>query len=422
MSESLLKRVAADQIRVRREIADDLEASKAAFEIIEDIRKRGAEALVEYGRRFGDIESNEKWIYDRGDFEQAYESLCAEKRALLKNTAARIDAFAKAQRKCLVDLSADVEGGKAGHFVRPVERAACYAPGGRYPLPSSVLMTVIPARAAGVKTVWVASPGPKVEILAACAVAGADFLLGIGGAQAIAALAFGAGDVPACDVIVGPGNAFVTAAKRLVSGQVRIDMPAGPSEYVVVADGSADPACVAADMLAQAEHDPDAMVALVALDEKTALGVQRELAAQLADLPTADIARRALQNSFFTVAPDVETAISICDLIAPEHLSVMAPNAGKIASKLKNYGALFIGSKTAQALGDYGAGPNHVLPTGGAARSFGGLSVFNFLKISTWIHIEDLGKAQTLYAEAADLAEMEGLKAHRNSLLIRIKK
>ncbi len=422
MSESILRRIKPDQIKARRTTGADMEATAKALEIVADVQKRGRKALLDYGLRFGDIQKDEKWIFDQSDFDEALASLPVDKRDLLRAMAKRIEGFAVSQRQCLTDLSTDIEGGKAGHLVTPVKRAACYAPGGRYPLPSSVLMTVIPAKVAGVETIWVASPRPEVEVLAACAVSGADHLLGIGGAQAIAAFAFGAGEIPACDVIVGPGNRFVTAAKRLVSGQVRIDMPAGPSELVVLADDTADPAWAAADMLAQAEHDPDALVILVALDESTAARACDQLALQLDDLPTSAVAREALKNAFSVIAPDIEKGIEICNRLAPEHLSVMVRDAKGVAKRLRNYGALFIGSQTAQALGDYGAGPNHVLPTGGSARSFGGLSVFNFLKVNTWIRIDERENAAELFHEATQMAEIEGLSGHANSLKLRLKR
>ena len=207
--------------------------------------------------------------------------------------------------------------------VAPVDRAGCYAPGGRFPLPSSVLMTAVTARAAGVRDVWVASPRPDDVTLAAAAVAGADALLAVGGAQAIAALAYGAGDVPPCDVVVGPGNRWVTAAKKLVAGHVGIDMLAGPSELVVLADASADPATVAADLLAQAEHDPDALPVLVATDAELVDRVEIELERQLAALPTRDTAEPAIGNGFAVMAGNLDDAIEVCDRLAPEHLQVL---------------------------------------------------------------------------------------------------
>ncbi len=241
-------------------------------------------------------------------------------------------------------------------------------------------MTAVTARAAGVAEVWVASPRPASVTLAAAAVAGADAVLAVGGAQAIAALAYGAGPVPACDVVVGPGNRWVTAAKKLVAGDVGIDMLAGPSELVVLADDTADPATVAADLLAQAEHDPDALPVLVTPSPALADAVDAELERQLADLPTRDVAEAALDHGFTVVTADLDEAIRVCDVLAPEHLQVLTDDAHAVAERLEHWGGLFIGAASAEVFGDYGVGPNHTLPTGGVARFKGGLSVLDFLQ------------------------------------------
>jgi phosphoribosyl-ATP pyrophosphohydrolase/phosphoribosyl-AMP cyclohydrolase/histidinol dehydrogenase len=275
-------------------------------------------------------------------------------------------------------------------------------------------MTAITARVAGVSHVIVASPRPAPVTLAAAYVAGADALLPCGGAQAIAALAHGAGPVAACDVIVGPGNRWVTAAKQLVSGQVGIDMLAGPSELVVLvtADADADPDTIAADLLAQAEHDPDALPILVTTDPGLPARVDAALAAQLAVLPTAETARPAVANGFAVLCDDLETAIRVCDTLAPEHLEVLSPDAEGLRTRFRHYGGLFLGHGAAEVLGDYGAGPNHVLPTGGTARHVGGLSVFTFLRVRTWMAMDAPGP---LARDAAALARLEGLEGHARS-------
>jgi phosphoribosyl-ATP pyrophosphohydrolase/phosphoribosyl-AMP cyclohydrolase/histidinol dehydrogenase len=273
-------------------------------------------------------------------------------------------------------------------------------------------MTALTARVAGVREVWVASPRPAPVTLAAAAVAGADGLLAAGGAQAIAALAFGAGPVPPCDVIVGPGNRYVTAAKLLAAAHAGIDLIAGPSELVVLADATADPALVAADLLAQAEHDPDALPLLVTTEPALVDRVALELERQLGDLPTADIARRALANGGAVLAADIDAATAACDRIAPEHLEVLTADAGAMARRLRHYGALFVGAGTAEVFGDYGAGPNHVLPTGGSARRSGGLSVLTFLRVRTWMEVRDVAAARELAGDAAWFARVEGLEAH----------
>jgi phosphoribosyl-ATP pyrophosphohydrolase/phosphoribosyl-AMP cyclohydrolase/histidinol dehydrogenase len=240
-------------------------------------------------------------------------------------------------------------------------------------------------------------------------------LLAAGGAHAIAALAFGAGPVPPCDVVVGPGNRYVTAAKQLVAGRVAIDMLAGPSELVVFADSTASPAVLAADLLAQAEHDPDALPVLVTLDPTQPDRVEAELRRQLADLPSADVARAALTNGGAVVVANVEEGIVACDALAPEHLELCLRDSAAVAPRLAHYGALFIGGGSAEVLGDYGAGPNHVLPTSGRARSKGGLSVYTFLRVRTWLRIDDEAAARPLVEDAAWFARVEGLEAHARS-------
>jgi phosphoribosyl-ATP pyrophosphohydrolase/phosphoribosyl-AMP cyclohydrolase/histidinol dehydrogenase len=281
-------------------------------------------------------------------------------------------------------------------------------------------MTAVTARAAGVGEVWVASPKPVDVTLAAAAVAGADAVLAVGGAQAIAALAYGAGPVPACDVVVGPGNRWVTAAKKLVAGHVGIDMLAGPSELVVLADDSADPATVAADLLAQAEHDPDALPVLVTTSPGLADRVDDELERQLADLPTGETARAALDSGFAVVSENLDQAVEVCDRLAPEHLQVLTGDADSVAARLTHWGGLFVGVHSAEVFGDYGVGPNHTLPTGGVARFKGGLSVFDFLRIHTWLRLDDGPELSGVARDAADLARLEGLEAHARAAERRI--
>ena len=338
-------------------------------------------------------------------------------REVLQRVAERIRAFALAQRGCLNDLTLSVPGGEAGHTCIPVRSAGCYAPGGRFPLPSSVLMTAVTARAAGVERVWVASPRPTDATLAAAAIAGADGLRAIGGVQGVAALARGLLGVPegGCDMIVGPGNRWVTAAKLLISGEVGIDMLAGPSELVVLADETADARVVAADLLAQAEHDDDAIPILISTSTTLIAGVVDELQRQLTTLPTHATARGALRNGYAVVASSMEQAAALSDDIGPEHLEIHARDAQRIASGIRNAGAVFIGAGAAEVLGDYGAGPNHVLPTGGTSRFRAGLSVFTFLRARTWIRIDEVARAAPILEDAAALARMEMLEGHARS-------
>jgi len=267
-------------------------------------------------------------------------------------------------------------------------------------------------------TKWVPKPGPLT--LAAAAIAGADGVLAAGGAHAIAALAFGAGPLPACDVVVGPGNRYVAAAKQLVGAQVATDTIAGPSGLVVFADATASPGAIAADLLAQAEHDPDAVPVLVTLDPRLADRVEAEIARQLGALPTAAVAREALANGGVVTVASVEEGIAACDALAPEHVELFLQCADVIAPRLAHFGALFIGGASAEVLGDYGAGPNHVLPTGGTARSRSGLSVYTFLRVRTWLRIDDGAAARPLVEDAAWFGRVEGLEGHARAAEARL--
>jgi phosphoribosyl-ATP pyrophosphohydrolase/phosphoribosyl-AMP cyclohydrolase/histidinol dehydrogenase len=416
MTGSLLARRTAAELARPRTMAVSAEALAVAGPIVEDVRRRGEVALRAHAERLGDLEPGAPLVLDRAALEATLAEQKWETRDRLERVAGRIRAFAQAQRRAFTDLTTAIPGGRAGHRLIPVARAGCYAPGGRHPLPSSVLMTAVTARAAGVGDVWVASPRPGPLVLAAAAVAGADAVLACGGAQAIAALAYGAGPVPPCDVVVGPGNRYVTAAKQLVSGMVGTDVPAGPSEVLVVADRTARPARVAAELLAQAEHDPDAVPMLIVLDGGLIDEVEAELDRQLATLPTAGVARRALANGGVAVVADRAAAIAACEAIGPEHLALMVADSEEMAARLTNYGALFLGGDTPVALGDYGAGPNHVLPTGGTSRWAGGLSVLAFLRIRTWLGIDDRAAAGELVADTAWLARAEGLEGHGRAL------
>lgn len=406
---SLLRRLSPGALPTTRRVAVDQQTLEAASRIVDDVRRNGEAGLRTHAEHLGDLKPGAPLVVDRDGLRAAYEASSAFEQSLLQRTAERVRRFAVAQRATLNDLSVAVEGGIAGHTIRPVERAGCYAPGGRFPLPSSVLMTAVTARTAGVQSIIVASPRPARVTLAAAHVADADGLLVVGGAQAIAALAYGAGPVVACDVIVGPGNRWVTAAKQLVSGHVGIDMLAGPSELVILADGDADAELVAADLLAQAEHDPDALPILVTTSSDLTIRVEAALEAQLATLPTADTARPALSNGFVVECPSLEVAITVCDALAPEHLEVLTVNAAALRDRFANYGGLFLGAGAAEVLGDYGAGPNHVLPTGGTSRFVGGLSVFTFLRIRTFLTMTD---PRMLAIDAAALARLEGLEGH----------
>jgi len=411
----VLRRVRPSDLEVRGHVAPDTEVARIAAEIVEDVRERGEEAVRHHAERLGDIVPGQTLVRDRQDLRAAFESLDEETRLLLARMHRRIEGFSRAQREGLSDLNVQVDGGQAGHRWIPVNSVGAYAPGGRYPLPSSVLMTVTPARVAGVTSVWVASPRPTELTLAAAWVAGADGLLAVGGAQAMAALAYGTVGPPA-DLLVGPGNKWVVAAKRHLVGEVGIDGLAGPSEILVIADDTADPSLVAADLLAQAEHDVDAVPTLVTPSERLAGAVDEALAAQLIDLPTAEVAAAALSNGLCVLVRDLRHAAEVSDSLAPEHLALHVDDPRGVALQVRNYGTLFVGDGSAEAFADYGVGPNHVLPTGGGARFSAGLSVFTFLKPATWLSVD---RPDLLIEDTARLARLEGLEAHARAALAR---
>lgn len=412
MSQYLLFERAPESIQSSQPRPFSTEAQVRADRIVTAVRDRGDEAVLAFAREFGELRE-ERALFSETECRQAIARIAPETVALLERSAARVRAFASAQRSALSEVEISIPGGAAGHRIVPLQRAGCYVPGGRYPLVSSLLMSVVTARVAGVEEIWVSTPRPSDEMLAAAAIAGATGVFSVGGAHGIAALALGFAGVAPCDCIVGPGNSYVTAAKFLVSAHVRIDMLAGPSELVVIADRSSSPALIAADLLAQAEHDPEAVPTLITLDRAIISAVSHELERQLADLSSAPTARVALQNGCVVVVPTIEEAARVSNVLAPEHLQLSLSHPERIVPMLKNYGGLFVGEGSAEVIGDYCAGPNHVLPTGGTGRSRCGLSVFDFIKVATWLRIDDRTQARNLYTDACWLAELEGLPGHR---------
>lgn len=411
-----LRRVTPEEAVRSRPSPVDPETLRVAAGIVEEVRSGGEEALRGHGERLGDLDPGDPLVVDRSGLEEAWDGIDEATRGVLERVADRVRRFARAQRDGLSDLEVEVPGGRAGHRWLPVESAGAYAPGGRHPLPSSVLMTVIPARVAGVGRVWVASPRPTPVTLAAAHVAGADGLLRVGGAQAVAALAFGTVS-PACHLIVGPGNRWVTAAKKHLYGEVGIDGLSGPSEILVIADEGADPDLVAADLLAQAEHDVDAVPILVTTDPELPPRVEESLQRQLEDLPTSAVAAAALDNGFCVVTASLAEAATVSDRLAPEHLALHVARPAQMAGTLTAYGSLFVGWGSAEAFADYGVGPNHVLPTGGGARHQSGLSVVTFLRSPTWSRLDD---PRLLVEDTAHLARLEGLEAHARAALLRL--
>ncbi len=385
--------------------------------ILEEIRLGGSEAVFRWARRLDGF-SGECFEVPRSCMEAAVAGLDSTLRGHLEAAIGRVKAFSELQKRGYQDFEVEIEGVRLGQRIVPMARAACYAPGGRYPLPSSVLMGAVPARVAGVEEVIVLSPRLHPVTLAAATLAGADRVFDLGGVQGIAAAAWGLAGLPRVDIVVGPGNRYVTGAKRLLYGDVGIEFPAGPSELLVIADRGARADWIAADLLAQAEHDPDALPMLLSFDAELLAEVEAELHRQLPGLPPDSPARDSLAQGFAVVVNERE-ALSLADAIAPEHLELQGPRAEALAERLRVYGSLFLGVNAAEVFGDYGSGTNHILPTGGAARFTGGVFVGTFLKTLTWQRILPEGQRQQAL-QAAALADAEGLVAHGASARARL--
>jgi len=406
--ETLKKRGESDLARVE----------PAVREILAAVRAGGDRALREQIQRFEKRSPSELLIRDYGG-KAALESIAPPVRQALELGASRVRRYHEKQREGLLGFEYEEEGVRLGSRTQAVERAGVYVPGGKARYPSSVLMAAIPAAVAGVREIIVASPDTSPEVRAACHLAGVHALLDAGGAQAIAALAYGTESVPQVDKIVGPGNIYVAAAKRLVFGEVSIDSIAGPSEILVVADDSADAAVVAADLLSQAEHDEAAYALLVTTSAALVDQVRAELARQLATQPRRAIAEASLRaNGIALVVGSVTRLADIANALAPEHVAVQTRDARQVAATIRNAGALFIGSSTPEAAGDYVAGPSHVLPTGGAARHSSPLGVYDFISRTSIIEYTEHALAGQAPAIAA-FARAEGLEAHARAVEIR---
>jgi len=387
--------------------------------IVEDVRNGVGDALRRWTRQLDGCDLADPFI-SRKDWLAGARQVPAPVRKAIDANLARIAAFHRLQAAKDQTL-ATAPGVRLGRCAVPLDPVACYVPGGRAAYPSTVLMTVTPARIAGCATIIVATP-PRADgavdpvVLYAAKAAGATHVLRAGGAQAIAALAFGTAQVPAVQAIVGPGNAFVTAAKALVADRVRTDAPAGPSELLVVADGSAKASEVALDLLAQAEHDPDAQVLLVATKRKLAEAVRAELVARLPDARRRDVIAASLRDhSALLVAKDLAEALRFSDAYAPEHLTLMVADPKAALAKVRNAGSVFLGRHAPVSLGDYGSGTNHVLPTMGHAKLRGGLSVEDFRKWITWQEVSAAG-LRRIGADVATVARAEGLVAHAEAV------
>jgi histidinol dehydrogenase len=400
---------------IQRVFGEDLAPKEAVARILTDVRQRGDEALRHWTARIDGLTDDDFEVAGE-TLEAAYDSLPSDLADALNLAADRIRAFHA--RQPIPSWTTTDLGGTLGQRVTPLQRVGVYVPGGTAPLPSSLLMTVVPARVAGVDKVVVCTPPGREDgrvpdiILAAAYVAGVDRLFRLGGAQAIAALAYGTASVPRVDKIVGAGGLFTTLAKRQVYGQVGLDGLYGPTETVVVADDSANPAWVAADLLAQAEHDVLATAILLTPSRRLAEAVQAEVARQMEHLSRADVVAASLAGQGgIVLTPDLETAVRLADEFAPEHLCLSVQEPAVWTERIRNAGGLFLGEHSFEVLGDYVAGPSHVMPTGGTARFASPVNVLDFVKITSIIAL-DTGTVAQLCPAAARLAHAESLTAH----------
>jgi histidinol dehydrogenase len=405
-----------------RESAADVDAAVAA--IIEDVERRGDAALIDHTKRFDNVELPVSGLrVSHREIAGGAAAAPPETVAALRLAAERIESFHRRQLPPAIDY-VDALGVRLANRWRPIAAAGLYVPGGTASYPSSLLMNAIPAKVAGVERLVMTVPAPRGVldplVLAAAELVGIDEVYRVGGAQAIAALAFGTATIAPVDKIVGPGNAYVAAAKRRVFGRVGIDMIAGPSEILVVADRRNDPQWIAADLLSQAEHDSAAQAILITDDASFALEVEAAVEGHLARLPRAEIARSSWQaHGAIILVADWEEAAVLIDRIAPEHLELAVDEADVLAERVHHAGAIFLGRHTPEAIGDYIAGPNHVLPTARSARFASGLSVLDFLKRSSLVRC-DAASLAALAPAAIRLAEAEGLEAHALSVSIRL--
>lgn len=415
--------ISEDEIFERNDSAADV--SDIVAGIVADVRARGDAALLEYTERFDHAVLRSLQV-SKEEFDEAMALVDPRMQAVLKKAAASIRAFHNEQRRSGFILN-DRKGVVMGQKVLPLERVGIYVPGGTATYPSTVLMDSIPAKIAGVKELMITTPpgrDGKVNpvILAAARIAGVDRVFKVGGAQAVAALAYGTESIPKADKIVGPGNAFVTEAKRQIFGVAAIDMIAGPSEILIVADAKTDPAYAAADLLSQAEHDKNASAVLITDSEALARQVQAELEKQLALLPREGIARASIEaRGKIIITRDIESAIATANRLAPEHLELSLDQPFDYLDAVQNAGSVFLGRSCPEALGDYMAGPNHTLPTAGTARFSSPLSVDDFVKKIQYTYFS-AEAFRDVAPDVAFFARQEGLEAHARSALVRLQK
>jgi histidinol dehydrogenase len=402
------------------------EVATAVKEIVERVRKHGDPAVLEYTKKFDRVTLALKDLkISPEEIRNAYTNVEAKKVDALKLAAQNIRAFHEKQ-KINSWVSQEADGVILGQIARPIQSAGVYVPGGKACYPSTVLMNVIPAKVAGVEQLIMCSPVPggtmNPYILVAADIAGVSEIYKIGGAQAIAAMAYGTASIPKVDKIVGPGNIYVATAKRYVFGQVDIDMIAGPSEILVIADHTANPTFVASDLLSQAEHDELASSMLVTTSRELAEKVSGEIERQLANLSRKEIARKAIDRfGVIVIVGDLQEAAGVSNSIAPEHLELAVEKPFELLALIKNAGAIFLGHYTPESVGDYIAGPNHVLPTGGTARFFSPLSTDSFMKKSSLIFYTK-GGLDKVGEAVMQIADVEGLEAHGNTIRVRMTK
>lgn len=415
----MLKRLNADSwVPRRRSSLEDV--YPAVNEIIENVRANGDAALFEYAKKFDGCDP-ESLLVTEDEREDAYEDVDPKIVECLIEAESRITEFHEYQRKEDLWLRQMHPGVTLGIKTTPLKRAGCYIPGGRASYPSTGLMTVVPARVAGVGSICACTPPPANPLtIVALDIAGATEIVRAGGAQAIAAMAIGTESVEPVQKIVGPGNIYVTAAKMILRDHAEIDFPAGPSEICIIADENANPSFIAADILAQAEHDPNAACVLITESEALVGKVSAEVESMAKNSPRAEIIEKALNNSGYIPATDLKDAVAISDMIAPEHLSIQVSDPLPVLSAVQNAGSIFVGPYTPVACGDYASGTNHVLPTAGYASVYSGLNVSHFCKTST-VQIIDREGLEEIGDIVEALAEAEGLFAHSESVKIRRK-
>ena len=411
---------------LKRDVTTEQGIEETVASIINAVKQEGDKALLAYTNKFDNVSAKKisELQLSEQRLQQAMDAISEEQRVALRTAARRIESYHQKQLQESWHYE-EPDGTRLGQKVTPLQRVGLYVPGGKAAYPSSVLMNAIPAKVAGVKELIIVVPTPSGElndmVLAAAHIAGVDKVFCIGGAQAIAALAYGTETVPVVDKIVGPGNIYVATAKKQVFGKVGIDMIAGPSEVLVVADSSVDPDWVAMDLFAQAEHDEMAQSILLSSDSNVLDAVQASITSLLPAMERADIIQQSLQaNGAFILAENEKQLIDVINAIAPEHLELLVENAASLSEEVSHAGAIFVGKYSAESLGDYCAGPNHVLPTSGTARFSSPLGVYDFQKRTSIIHCSEEG-ADSIARVASVMARSESLTAHARSAEYRIK-